>query len=231
MLPIKNNCPYANKEVLDIVRKIREVDERNRRMTAYYANLYTSFKARLRSQKELDEHRKQGHIQFSPDCPECKKGAAKQRPHFRCVIREGGELSVDIGGPYPEGLPVTDQPNVARYRYPKYMLVGAFIPFNAKEAQNRYDKEVRDRHAIGLEGPVLMEQFTKPDSQTLYFVEVIPDRSEATSAIRTMITRIENLHKGKAVYRVHVDRAKELTTERFRRNLAESGVLLTTTAG
>ena len=111
------------------------------------------------------------------------------------------------------------------------MLVGAFIPFSVKEAQNRYDKEVRDRHAIGLEGPVLMEQFTKPDSQTLYFVELLPDRTEAPGAIRTMIARIENLHKGKAVYRVHVDRAKELTTERFKRNLEDSGVILTTTAG
>ena len=76
-----------------------------------------------------------------------------------------------------------------------------------------------------------MEQFTKPDLPSLYFVELLADRSEAPQAIRTMIARIENMHKGKAVYRVHVDRAKELTTERFRRNLAEDGVILTTTAG
>ena len=121
----------------------------------------------LQTAKKTGNNIEEGHLY----CPECKKGAARQRPHFRAATREGGELSVDIGGPYPEGLPVTDQPNVARYRYPKYMLVGAFIPFSVKEAQDRYDKEVRDRHAIGLEGPVLMEQFTKPDSQTLYFVE------------------------------------------------------------
>ena len=111
------------------------------------------------------------------------------------------------------------------------MLVGAFIPFSEKEAKKRYEQEVRDRHAIGLEGPVLMEQFTKPDSPTLYFVELLPDRSDAPIAIRAMITRVENLPKSKAVYRVHVDRAKELTTERFRRNLEDSGVILTTTAG
>jgi len=27
---IKNNCPYANKEVVDIVKKIRDVDEKDR---------------------------------------------------------------------------------------------------------------------------------------------------------------------------------------------------------
>ena len=62
VLPMKNNCPYANKEVLDIVKKIREVEERHRSTRAYYANLYSAFKARLRSQSELDEHRRQGHI-------------------------------------------------------------------------------------------------------------------------------------------------------------------------
>ena len=34
VLPIKNNCPYANKEVLDIVKKIREVEEKHRNTRA-----------------------------------------------------------------------------------------------------------------------------------------------------------------------------------------------------
>ena len=111
------------------------------------------------------------------------------------------------------------------------MLVGAFIPFSEKDAKRRYEQEVRDRHAQGLEGPVLMEQFTKPDSQTLYFVEMLAEKSDAPSALRTMINRIENMHKCKSVYRVHADRAQELTGVRHRKWLEQQVVMVTTTAG
>ena len=153
----------------------------------------------MRTQGDLDKHRRQGHIEYSPDCPECKRGTAKQRAHHRAVTKEGGELSVDIGGPYPVGLPVSDQPNIAQHRYPKYLLAGAFIPFSQKEALDHYNEEVRDRHAMALEGPVQLETFTKAKSQSLYFVELLADRSEAPAALRKMINRIENMHKRKAV--------------------------------
>ena len=91
------------------------------------------------------------------------------------------------------------------------MLVGAFIPFSEKEAKKRYEQEVRDRQAQGLEGPVVMEQFTKSGSQTLYFVEIMAEKSDAPGALQKMIDRIENMHKCKAVYRVHANRAPELT--------------------
>ena len=167
-IPVRNNCPYANKEVLSIVKRLREVEEKQREIRSYFAKLYSALKVRLRSQGELDEHRRQGHIQYSPDCPECKRGVAKQRPHHRAMTKEGGELSVDIGGPYPVGIPISDQPNIAKHRYPRYMLVGAFIPFSERDAKNRYEQEVRDRQAMGLEGPVQVETMTKPSSQTLY---------------------------------------------------------------
>ena len=76
-----------------------------------------------------------------------------------------------------------------------------------------------------------MEQFTKPDSQTLYFVEMLAEKSDAPSALRTMINRIENMHKCKSVYRVHADRAQELTGVRHRKWLELQGVMVTTTAG
>ena len=101
---------------------------------------------------------------------------AKQRAHHRAATRGGGELSIDIGGPYQVGIPISDQLNIGQHRYPKYMLVGAFIPFSERDAVRRYEQEVRDRYAMGLEGPVLMEQFTKPNSQTLYFVELLAEK-------------------------------------------------------
>ena len=138
---------------------------------------------KFKNQQELDEHRREGHVQYSPDCPECKRGAAKQRPHHRAPVRQGGELSIDIAGPYAPGIPVTDRP-VVKTQWPRYMLVGAFIPFGDKEVKQRYEQEVRDRRAAGLEGPVQMEAFTKPNAQTMYFVEVIPAKSDASTCIK-----------------------------------------------
>ena len=91
------------------MKKLREIEEKRRQTRSYYANFYTALKLRIKTQQELDEHRRQGHVQYSPDCPECKRGAATQRSHQRAFTRQGGELSVDIGGPYNLGMPVTDR--------------------------------------------------------------------------------------------------------------------------
>ena len=129
----------------------------------------------------------------------------------------GGELSVDIGGPYPRGLPVTDR-EVAEDLWPRYMVVAALVPFMQKEVKERYEQECRDRIAAGFEGPVQLETTIIPKQQTLFYVEVIPSRelSYVSAAILRIINRIECIHKCKAVYPLHVDRAKELTGERTR---------------
>ena len=88
-IPVRNNCPYANQEVLKIVKKLREMEEKRRRIRVYYANLYTALKLRIKTLQELDEYRRQGHVPHSPDCPECKRGAAKQRSHQRAFTRQG----------------------------------------------------------------------------------------------------------------------------------------------
>ena len=122
--------------------------------------LYKAYKLKLRTQEELDDHRRGGHAQYSADCPECKRGVARQRPHMRRYTRQGGELSIDIAGPYTPGAPVTDR-KVTESLWPRYFLAGAFVPFAEKDARERYDKEVRDRHAVGLEGPVQSETRSK----------------------------------------------------------------------
>ena len=90
-IPIYNNCPYANEEVLSIVRNLRRIDEKNRKVRIYYAILFNASKVRIKSQQELGEHRRQGHPQYSPDCPECKRGAAKQRTHQRAFYETRGD--------------------------------------------------------------------------------------------------------------------------------------------
>merc|ERR1711989_312941 len=65
-LPIHNNCPYANEKVLEIVRKLRTREIKRLKVRDHYSNLFNALKLRLRSQKELDEHRRQGHPRYSP---------------------------------------------------------------------------------------------------------------------------------------------------------------------
>ena len=98
VIPMKNNCPYANEEVLKIIQKLCEIEESNRNVRVFDANLFTALKLRIKTQQQLDQHRREGHAQYSPDCPECKRGAAKQRSHQRAFTREGGSSSEDIGG-------------------------------------------------------------------------------------------------------------------------------------
>ena len=59
---------------------------------------------------------------------------------IREFTRQGGELSLDLGGPYRAGVPVTDR-LVAKHQWPKYMLVGAFIPFETKKLKRGMNKK------------------------------------------------------------------------------------------
>ena len=47
-----------------------------------------------------------------------------------------------------------------------------------------------DRGAANLEGQVQLETTTKPNAQTLYFVELLPAKSDAPMAIMRMVNRI-----------------------------------------
>ena len=80
-----------------------------------------------------------------------------------------------------------------------------------------------------LEGPVHLQTTTKPNSQTIYFVELLSAKSEAAATMR-MVNRIENRNKCKAVYRVHADRATEMTGDRQKQYLENCGITVTSTA-
>ena len=195
------------------------------------AQLLQACKTRLKSHKELDEHRRAGHPHYSPDCPECKRGVGKQRQHKRQYARLGGELSVDIAGPYPKGVPVTDR-EVIEELWPIYLVVGVFVPYLPKDNKGRYERECRDRIAAGLEGPVQLETTVIPKQQTLFYVECVPTRelNFVTAAIIGIISRIECMHKCKAVYRLHADRARELTGVKAGITYEDMGISVTTTA-
>ena len=136
---VVNNCPYAGKEILYAFNMLKMRMQQTRTIREYFVNLYKALKLRLRTQTALDDHRRGGHARYSPDCPECKRGAATHKSHERLFTCQGGELNVDIRGPYAEGIPVIDRV-VARHQWPRYLLVGTFVPFGDKEAKARYEQ-------------------------------------------------------------------------------------------
>ena len=80
----------------------------------------------------------------------------------------GGELSVDISGPFLKSLPVTDR-REKEDLWPRYIVVGAFTAYTPKEAEDRCEKERRNRIAAGLEGPVQLEDMVNKQNDLLYF--------------------------------------------------------------
>ena len=58
-------------------------------------------------------------------------GGVLERSHHRQVHKTGGDLSIDVAGPFEAGKIPTDQPTA---KGPKYFLVGAYIPMSSDEA-------------------------------------------------------------------------------------------------
>ena len=131
------------------------------------------------------------------------------RCHSRKAEREGGYLSVDIAGPFAEGMPVTDRP-VAMGENPKYFQVGALGPISVEEPQERHDRELEVLQLARLEGPVPMEDNVDDGKRSVYYVEILNSKrvTETLLALLRIFARIESQHRCKAVFRVHADRAQ-----------------------
>ena len=184
---------------------------------------YKTMSLRLKTWAELRRHRAGGHVQFSPDCPECRQGARAVRPHARKGERVGGDLSIDIAGPFEEGLPVTDRP-VSQAKNSVSFLVGAFIPFSSEEAHDNYVADTEIMHAQNIQGPVQLETQVDDEKKTLYFTEPLPSKKvkDTEPAILRMKARIDSMHRCKAVFRIHADTAQELTGERISATMQNS---------
>ena len=137
-LRIENLCPHVSKKSLTYILGMVEIqDKAKRRFLEKGRHLADRLKSignrltlrlRLRTKAEVNRHRRNGHKQYSKDCPECLRGTGGSRPHHRLARPQGGELSIDISGPFNEGITPTDRP-VTEADRPQYILVGAFTPF------------------------------------------------------------------------------------------------------
>ena len=127
---------------------------------------------------------------------------------------------------------MTDRP-VSQSKRPVYFLVGAFIPFSKDEAYDNYVAETELMHAQNIQGPVQLESQVDDKKKTLYFTEVLSSKrvEDTEPALLRMKARIDSMHRCKAVFRIHADRAQELSGERISATMAKLGVLVTSTAG
>ena len=87
---VVNNCPYVNLDTVNAIKRWKSGLEEERMLKHKLARAFRALKLKIKTQAELDEHRRQGHLKYSPDCPECKRGASKQRSHQRLFTRQGG---------------------------------------------------------------------------------------------------------------------------------------------
>ena len=87
-------------------------------------------------------------------------------------------------------------------------------------------------HHQGVEGPVPLEEVVDDEQKTVYYTEILVSKKveDTLPALLKMIARIEAQHRCKAVYRVHSDRAQELTGERIVDELATRGIRVSSTA-
>ena len=138
-LELRTYCPFVRgKDLL----KLHQLQERRRAMLEL-ANLKqvaisvleaAGVGIRLRTHTDYQRHKQRGHVPFSPDCPDCRQGVGVRRPHRRAATQMGGELSVDIAGPFAKGIFPTDRPTG---KVAKFFLIGAFIPYGVNEAHEK----------------------------------------------------------------------------------------------
>ena len=219
-LHIMDGLPYIKKNDLDII--LRD-NFKNR-----FSSFVHAFSARLRDVFELMKHRAGGHQQFSKDCPECRKANPRTRPHFKldANTRPGGELSIDISGPHGAGYYPKDTFGFSLMRY---ALVGVFQTFDPEEFKHKLTLESMARKSAGVDdvdlGPE--EINNSLNGSSLYYC--IPLRSkeliDTEPAIKAMVNSINNLFKARVVYRIHGDKAMELTGPMIKNFVADFGIV------
>ena len=232
-LEINDNCPYADEKVFETLSNLEE-EEYNEVVKSNVSMLGAVYRLnvlRIRTESELRRHRAAGHVPFSSDCPECRKSFGSVRPHFRMSNRDAGDLSIDIAGPFEEGLWPHTRIRVGAA--PKYFLVGAFTTFSAIDAMDAYVTAEQHMRGAGIEGPVPLEQCVDEDKRTVYVVEILSSKlaSETIPAIKRMIARLQRYHRCQCVYRLHSDRAPELCGKSVIDAMADCGVEVTSTVG
>ena len=202
--------------------------------------------------KMLEQHKLEGHLTFMKECEECRLASGRMRVHRRIApsLKPGGELSVDMSGPHHLGLFPSALPEDA-VRRARYYLLGAYQMYTAEELELRIQHQNDAAAAAGM-GEVRPEErmiivsknlvATETDAgevdtrKVLYYVEILTSKrpAEVLAALQRIVANVEEEFHGRVIYRLHGDRASELTGKQSKDYFAarEAGpIVVTATPG
>ena len=125
----------------------------------------------------------------------------------------------------------SDAPEAWRKRA-QYFVVGAFKTYREEEVQEISKNRLA---AADASGTIATEEPPPPvDEQgMLYFVRPLETKqtAETADALQDIINEINCMYKTKVIWRLHADRASELSGERIRDHFRPQGIRVTSTAG
>ena len=100
---------------------------------------------------QLEEHRRQGHPHYMPECPECRLAMGRLRSHYRLDpdTRPGGELSVDLSGPHPPTLYPSARPE-DRTKRPQYFMLSAYQVMTSAELKEYMEARRTAKELTGV---------------------------------------------------------------------------------
>ena len=161
---------------------------------------------------------------------------------------------MDLSGPHYPGRFPDDTPESYPKR-PQYFLCASYRVFTDLEHQTRladegYAQQCLDdipplERKVNFSEDAVLPQGggcrTNPGdddgtvvrSRVLYFARFLETKhsSETIPAIEDIVNEVNCMFKCKAVFRIHADKAKELTGDRVKAHFRERGVRITETAG
>ena len=84
-----NNCPYVDLDTVSAIKAFKRDLEKQREARNHLVGLYRALKLKIKTQSQLDEHRRQGHLKYSPDCRSANEVQQSSEPiKYFLPIRE-----------------------------------------------------------------------------------------------------------------------------------------------
>ena len=206
---------YISEESMDRLRELRKETRAGR-----VAAMLQRARQTVTTVAELQRHKVAGHPTFLASCEECRLAAGRMRQHFRmdAATRPGGECSVDLAGPFPPGTWPGAEPGDEARRASFFLLV-AYQVLTPEEVATRKANMEEACAAAGVEEAEAAHmaqvdlEFQSEGLNVLYYTTPLESKASADviPAMQAVVNEICKLFGAPVVYRIHGDRAGELT--------------------
>ena len=139
---------------------------------------------------------------------------------------------MDIAGPFPPGVWPGVEPGDEVRRAVFFLLV-AYQLLTPEEVATRRANLADARMAAGVEGDVVDVELPDQSPRLIYFTMPLESKGSAhvIPAMQAVINEICRMFQAPVVYRIHGDRAGELTGPAARLHFEAAGIVITSTPG